>query len=421
MERNPDIQDREHQATLEITHQMKDPPANRKVSSQRFAEGNPSQPHSSTQTASVGVSDSVAEASKQVGTNNPISAAAFTSAIFSLHPEYAAGKAGSLHPENTPTKKTPQEWLEEIRTLFDFEHAETFMASSAAPVIHGRLLVIGLSLLEPALRDQLESIGAFSDLVKELREPLREILTERGRGLYESSAPAKQKSDLSDSVPNWPDDPLLKPEEDLLGRRAFARFLARRIAAVRRDSGAYSMHVFGPWGAGKSTLLNFLSNELEPDREQSSPPGVISLFRMFLGKNQPKAKPKQWLVVEFNAWRQQQIQPPWWSLMEAVFKTTRSRLSHWELFQEYWWRFNTGRLQYIVAVIVLAWLVALGLFPLLRSQAADSNTLTAFGTGAESLSKMLALVATIWGGIVAANRSLLLGAARAAQNYADLT
>src|SRR5262249_26193317 len=179
--------------------------------------------------------------------------------------------------------------------------------------------------------------GAFTALVKELREPLTEILTERGRGLLEAPAKRKQSPDLLDSVPTWPDDPLLTPEEDLLGRRAFARFLARRIAAIPAESGAYSIHVYGPWGAGKSTLLNFVRKELEAQNEDGT----------------------KWLVVEFNAWRQQQIQPPWWSLMERIFRTTRIRLNPWERFQEYWWRFNTGRLQYVIGVIVLAWLLAL--------------------------------------------------------------
>src|ERR1043166_4490790 len=289
---------------------MKDVPASRKNPMSKASSAmNPSQASPSIGETNAGLSSSVVEASKRMGADKPISAAAFARAILSLHAEYAAGKALSLRPEDTPTTKTAKQWLDETRTLFDLGRTETFRKSSAAPVIHGRLLMIGLCLLEPKLREQLESVGAFPDLVKELREPLHEILTERGRALYESSSPARQKSDLLDSVPNWPDDPLLRPEEDLLGRRAFARFLARRIAAVRRDSGAYSMPVFGPWGAGKSTLLNFLSNELEPDRDQSTPSGVRSLFRRFLRKNQGKARPKEWLIVEFNAWRQQQIKP----------------------------------------------------------------------------------------------------------------
>jgi hypothetical protein len=349
------------------------------------------------QTVQFGLSPSVNNALNQVGTDKAVTAAAFARAVFSLHAEYAGSKAGTLSLVETPSKRNASEWLDETKALFDPLRIQSLSKSNRPPMVHGRLLVIGLSLLEPSLREQLESSGVFSELVRELDEPLSGILSDRGRALFESPERIEKRQDVTESVPNWPDDPLLKPEEDLLGRRAFARFIAKRIDAIPRESGAYSIHIFGPWGAGKTTLLNFLCKELEEDAG---------------GK---------WLVVEFNAWRQQQIQPPWWSLMERIFKRTRARLSHWGRFQEYWWRFNTGRLEYVIGGIVLAWLLALVVFPMLRNETADSSLLKTFGANAESISKVLALVATIWGGIAAANRSLLLGAARAAQNYTDLT
>jgi len=337
-------------------------------------------------------SPSVINVLKQVGTDKAITAAGFARAVFSLHGEYAGDRAGSLSLGETPSTRNASDWLDEAQALFDPLRIQSRSKSDRPPVFHGRMLVIGLSLLEPSLREQLESAGVFSALVKELDEPLSEILSDRGRSLLESLERVEKRQDLTESVPTWPDDPLLKPEEDLLGRRAFARFIAKRIDAIPRESGAYSIHIFGPWGAGKTTLLNFLCKELEQDAG---------------GK---------WVVVEFNAWRQQQIQPPWWSLMERIFRRTRQRLSFWGRFQEYWWRLTTGRLEYVIGVIVLAWLLVW----LLRNSP-DSGLLKAFGTNAESISKVMALVATIWGGIAAANRSLLLGAARAAQNYTDLT
>jgi hypothetical protein len=330
-------------------------------------------------------------------------------AIFGLHGEYAGGNAASLKLKDTPLTRTADEWVNEIQTLFDPERMQFYSGSQAAssqksnfiegPTLHGRLLVIGLSLLEPRLREQLESAGAFPALVKELREPLPEILTERGRALYDLPQQASKAPDLSDSVPNWPDDPLLQPDQDLLGRAAFARFLAKRIAAVAPQSGAFSIHVYAPWGAGKTSLLNFLRKELE----------------------QQKTDGKEWLVVEFNAWRHQHIQPPWWSLMEGIFKQTKTKLTLWERLQEYWWRFNTGRLQYIFGAVLMAWVLALLVFPLLGSTAKEAGGLKSFAENAEDVSKILAFVATIWGGILAFNRSLLFSSAQAAQNYTELT
>src|ERR1051325_407916 len=266
----------------------------------------------STNEPQFAFSSSVMAASSEVRPREPISAAAFAQAIFKVHPEYAQQKAGSLTLDKTPSERKTQEWLDDAKTLFDPGKVKLFSKADSTPMLHGRQLVIGLSLLDPALREQLERSDAFAALVNELKEPLEEILSERGRQLYHSFKPAQQQPELLDTVPNWSDDPLLKPEEDLLGRRAFARFLATRIAGIRPDSGAYSLHVYGPWGAGKSTLLNFLRQELEGKRAGS----------------------ESWLVVEFNAWRQQQIQPPWWSLMERIFQRTRSRLSRWEKFQQ---------------------------------------------------------------------------------------
>src|SRR6266542_21537 len=360
------------------------------------------------------LSPSVQKAMKRVG-DGPINAAAFVRAIFKIHNEYAGGAAKSLPLRDTPIMRPTQQWVDEILPLFDLTQLRVFSnepkaeiragftpasrtRDKGAPTLHGRLLVIGLCLLEPKLRKQLEAAGAFTALVKELNEPLLDILTEHGRALYKQPTQRNGPPDLLDSVPTWPDDPLLNPEDDLLGRRAFARFLGRRIAEIPDESGAYSIHIYGPWGAGKSTLLNFLQKELEGQTVDG----------------------KKWLVVEFNAWRQQQIQPPWWSLMDRIYRTTRIRLNGWERLQEFWWRIFTGRLQYVIGLIVLAWLLAFVVFPLLRSQASTSD-LRDFGKVAEGLSKVVALVATIWGAIMAANRSLVFGASRAAQTYTELT
>jgi hypothetical protein len=66
---------------------------------------------------------------------------------------------------------------------------------------------------------------------------------------------------------------------------------------------------------------------------------------------------------------------------------------------------------------VLAWILAVGL----SSVPSTPPGLKRFAETAEDFSKIFAVVATIWGGILAANRSLLFGAAHAAQSYAELT
>src|SRR5262245_270223 len=371
------------------------------------------------------LTSSVSNAMRHVGTEKRVSAGAFAQAIFRLHGEYAGGRAASLQLQDTPSELKARDWVDETQILFDPDRIRSFSKSDKPPELHGRLLIIGLSLLEPRLREQLEGAGVFTALAHELQEPLPEILTERGRDLYDSweKVRARKSAELYHTVPNWSDDPLLRPDQDLLGRHAFARFLAKRIDCIKAESHAYSIHIYGPWGSGKSTLLNFLRNELEPKEKESEPREArrwIAQLWNRLRKRQRRTDEQEWLVVEFNAWRHQQIKVPWWSLMERILKETKNRLTPRGRFLEYWWRFNSGRLQYFLVFIVLAWLLALVVFPFISSEA-HGGGLKAFAEGADNISKILALIATIWGGIFAINRSLLFGSAQAAQNYTDLT
>jgi hypothetical protein len=206
------------------------------------------------------------------------------------------------------------------------------------------------------------------------------------------SGPAEPSDE---SVPNLTDDPLLRLDEDQLGRAAFAQYLTKRIIAVPSDSGAFSIHVYGPWGSGKSTLLNFIHGELEKNGE--------------------------WLVADFNAWRHQHIDLPWWSLMESVFQQTKQALNWRKRLREYWWKFNTGRMHYLIALIGLTWILVWFVFPNLYIFENKSETFKFWTSTAEGVGKILAAVLTIWGIIVAFSRSLLFGSTKAAQSYLELT
>jgi hypothetical protein len=46
-----------------------------------------------------------------------------------------------------------------------------------------------------------------------------------------------------------------------------------------------------------------------------------------------KERKNKWIVVMFNAWQHQRTGPPWWSLMDAVFKRGVSGLGKIS-----WWR-----------------------------------------------------------------------------------
>jgi hypothetical protein len=338
----------------------------------------------------------------------PVDASEIVRRLFRFHGEYAAGLAASAHLQDTGSTRLPEDWLSEIETLYEVSHMQgpdrkeqAFQKEqparlSSSPKLNGRLVILGLSLLEPVLYRQLKSAGIFDSLASEIDYALEEILTNRGRKSLEILLAAEVSSPRlpEESVPSLSDNPLGKGDEDLLGRIPFARFLARRIQAISaRETGAYSIHIKGQWGSGKSSLLNFLRNELEGSG--------------------------QWLVTDFNAWRNQQIRPPWWALMEKVFRDVEGNLSIPSRLAEYWWRFNTGRLLYILTCVTLLWILAL-IVPFWAPTTSQPDFLFFASTWADNLSKILALVATVWGGLIAINRSLLFSSARAAQDYTEL-
>jgi hypothetical protein len=116
------------------------------------------------------------------------------------------------------------------------------------------------------------------------------------------------------------------------------------------------------------------------------------------------------------------IQPPWWSMLDVRFRQTKHELSWRNRMREYWWRFSTGRIHFIVSLILVAWILALFVLPLLRARVESAQTWVIWATAtAERGSKILALIITIWGIFTGFCRSLWSGSAKAARSYMDLT
>lgn len=109
------------------------------------------------------LSSSVEAAAKRL--SGPVSAAELAAQIFTIHPEYAEGRAGRLQLTSAVDEppKTADEWLAGVRLAFD---------PSAAERLHGRAVVLGLAFLSPSLRAQLQATDAFDALVSELDGPL---------------------------------------------------------------------------------------------------------------------------------------------------------------------------------------------------------------------------------------------------------
>jgi len=379
-------------------------------------------------------SSSVSDVLKKTGPEKPITASSLAQNTFNYHDDiYLGGKERSFRFDTTTTIRKVQEWFDDVQTLYDLELIKKLSKSKERPMLHGRMLIIGLGLIEASIYQQLKQSGAFDKLVQEseseykIQKLLPDVLTEHGRVLYEKLINIETRPDLLDSVKNWSDDALKKSEDDLLGRVAFARFLAKRITSILPTEGAYAIHLYGPWGAGKSTVLNFLKDILEPNSKKVSMWEKVMQIIIRLSNWGKKKKEDEWLVFEFNAWRHQHIEPPWWSLMEGVFQYTKKKLTLWGLVQEYSWRLNLGGLIYLIPAIIMLWLFSLAISwiptniipPKVDQPLTTSEFLSAVASAAKNISEIIALILTVWGGILAINRSLLFGTAKSAQDYKD--
>ena len=237
----------------------------------------------------------------------PLTAAAIADELFAKHSDYATGPARPALGEAGPARPV-QRWLERVADLFVFEGAEgesTPQPQAEFQGLDGRRVIIGLGLLESSLRTQLELDGRWAELLDKLRPPLEPTLSERGTFLFKL-----QRGELSGSVPNQSDEPLDTDADDRLGRAVFAQVLTQRIRTVPQKSGSYCIHVYGPWGSGKSTLLHFVKEDLRKENADQK----------------TKTGRERWAIAEFNAWQQQHIPFPWWSLMDHVYRQTRKKL-----------------------------------------------------------------------------------------------
>ena len=208
--------------------------------------------------------------------------------------------------------------------------------------------------------------------------------TEPPRPQEPKSSPPPQPPPAPDSTPTHTDNP---SQIDLLGRKALAKALAARLRRVKEDTGeSFLANIHGPWGAGKSTLLGFLRRELHPGKKGLD----------------------EWVVVDFNAWQHRGETPPWWALMNAVFRQAVSQTSGprsvgiW--IREQWWRFRQGHAHRVFGVALLIWAFVLWIYstPVLP----DSGSLEA---NLKLIGAALALVATLWAGLLAVTNTLLPG------------
>ncbi len=123
-------------------------------------------------------------------------------------------------------------------------------------------------------------------------------------------------------------------KEDKLGRKPIAKAFARLIKEdifTKELSHSFMVHLQGEWGSGKSSFMNFIEEEL----------------------NQGKT---QWIVINYNAWQNQHIEPPWWTLIDQVYRQSKQSLKRGDRFI-FWIRERWRR-----AIWYKGWQKAMSLF-----------------------------------------------------------
>jgi hypothetical protein len=248
-----------------------------------------------------------------------------------------------------------------VGPLINFQGGVDLLSPEAASAINARLAQRGLEWRVPFSDDEAQ---AFLNSSEPLTEALKAYSFLRYKSLprwpprvagasrraVRGAGGDGEADAMGGYVPFISDAPA--EDEDRLDRGPLALFLARRLHLMWRqhnasgssahmrdqDSDTFIVHIDAPWGGGKTTFANFLTRVLNPAGEQLRPghflksslaPDVddpdmlakVPLDRVFLGDLEPVGDGpghRPWIVVKTNAWRDQNITPPWWQLFLTI-------------------------------------------------------------------------------------------------------
>lgn len=226
----------------------------------------------------------------------------------------------------------PSDWITAVQAAVD--PARVDEREPRDQVLHGQLLLYGLGRIDRRLREVYRREG--------LDRALREAITPDPDTLFRTPAAGSPNARLIADAP---------ATQDLLDREGFANTLARLLRQQRSQddfgTGSILVQIFGPWGSGKTSLAGFLRRALEhpSNTSDAAKPGRPTVREV----NNEFAK-GPWLFVTFDAWQHQRTSPPWWWLMDRVYREAQRgqrdtadpkqglplsrRLSVW------WWRWR---------------------------------------------------------------------------------
>ena len=350
-----------------------------------------------------------------------IPASEFLLELFRLHPEYAGGLAGKLAPKDVlpieTMHKSPSDWLIQAWGIFD---------PAKVKVLDGRLFIVGLSLTDTSVQSYLEDIGLFREVIKEVEEqnktPLDKLL------IFDRQTAPENKGEQAGTPPSpfsgEPDPTVLHTDtpalQDQLGREAFAEALATWLSRFWRNSrskpgNSFIMHLHGAWGSGKTSLLRLLEKHLLPGKK---------------GSRSGSEDEPAWIVVWFNAWQHQHLQPSWWSLIETIYKSARTQMLQQGDAEraravarlDRAWRLRSGENAYLYALgFSLAVFLLLLVWTFFSPAAGDTPRLDSIANLSKPILTIISFLTSIGSGIMVLRNNLFSGSASSAQKFMHRT
>lgn len=82
------------------------------------------------------------------------------------------------------------------------------------------------------------------------------------------------------------------------------------------DTG-FVVHLDAPWGGGKTNFASYVTRILNPWRDAEMPKWLTDLDLPGDADWMERYR-RPWLVVNFNAWNHQHVDPPWWVFAETI-------------------------------------------------------------------------------------------------------
>lgn len=274
-----------------------------------------------------------------------------------------------------------------------------------------------------AIGDQLRGVSPENFPGTARSDPLQKIAAAQGSAVGVSSAAADSFEDTTlppsidpaaetlHAAPFYSDH---AARSDLLNRKAVAETVATMIENVWRDDDkqedidrTFMVHLHGRWGSGKTSILNFLRGSLVSQKSSGQAHEAVD---------------PSWIVVDYNAWRNQALGPAWWTLMETVYRQARQQLGGWctesgqrLILRDRLWRIGSSYAPY---ALIAGLLIALGLLLIFIWRDTIIGAQKSWiDEGVKFIVSVAGLVATVF----AFGHSYPVGSARTAKSYLELS